>query len=289
MLALTAALATGALPKTITIAPGVEMPRLNFGMSNHSLFIELGGRGLDSAFIYGDDAQRETGHAVRASGLPRSEIFVTTKIPCCPASSFIQPGVCAALHANATRSIEHDLKTLGLGYVDLMLLHWPCAKWEDTLATYRAMVPMLHLMTARAIGVSNFNASAIRRLVGENVTRPAVNQCGFSIGGHAQPLWGRDDETVAACKAAGITYSAYSPLGGWTKVDVLKDPGVLAIAASHGKTAAQVALRWVAQQDIVVVTSSNEPSHDEADLGIFDFELSDAEMARLSAVHAHAK
>lgn len=118
--------------------------------------------------------------------------------------------------------------------------------------------------------------------------KPAINQCGYSIGGHdaAETAWGRDDPTVAACQAANITYSAYSPLGGWTKVDVLKDPNVLAVAATHNVSAAQVALRWVTQQQIVVVTSSDKVSHDEGDLAIFDFELSSAEMARLTAVHA---
>lgn len=240
----------------------------------------------------GDQSQGETGAAVRASGLPRQDLFVTSKIPCCP-SSFSGGAACARVGKDSAAWIEHDMATLGLDYVDLMLIHWPCDSWADTVATYKALEPMIANKKARAIGISNFNASQVTRLLGEVANGaltvpPSVNQCGYSVGGHAasETPWGRDDPTVAACKAGNVTYSAYSPLGGWTKVDVLKDPDVLAVAAAHGKNAAQVALRWLSQQDIVVVTSSDKESHDEGDLAIFDFELTDAEMARLAAVQA---
>merc|ERR1711871_258209 len=94
---------------------------------------------------------------------------------------------------NTSKHIEHDMKTLGLDYVDLMLLHWPCDTFEETLATYRQMEDMVAEGTARAIGVSNFNASMIDQIVGKAKIKPAINQCGFSIAGHSNDTWGRDD------------------------------------------------------------------------------------------------
>ena len=144
--------------------------------------------------------------------------------------------------------------------------------------------------------------------------KPAINQCGYSIAGHTLDAWGRDDATVAACKKHNVTFEAYSPLGGWVcfaafeptrpglraSADcvfasgrlqakggtgrILTDPTVNAIGKAHNKSSAQVALRWVVQQGIVAVTSSNEHDYDVADLEIFDFELTAQEMAALAAL-----
>ena len=138
---------------------------------------------------------------------------------------------------------------------------------------------------ARAIGISNFNASAVDMLYAAGLrVPPSVNQCGFSIGGHNNTLFGRDFATLAKCKEKGITYSAYSPLGGLSGIDVLHEPRVEAIAAAHSKSTAQVALRWLTQQEVIVVTASTKASHLESDLGIFDFTLSAAEMAELKSI-----
>ena len=267
------------------------MPLINLGISNHTLWIAEGGRGLDTAFVYGDDAQKETGEAVRASSLPRSELFVTTKVPCCPAKrweSFVGgEGICDQLGSNTSAQIEHDLNTLGLEYVDLMLLHWPCDSLEETLQTYRVMESMVSRGTARAIGISNFNATMTEALVREANVKPVINQCGFSIGGHTSPEWGRDDATVSTCKRLGIHFEAYSPLGGWARNGtghILDDPTVKAIATSHKKSAAQVALKWLLQQDIIVVTASNEKAYDDSDLDLWDFMLTSEEQERLSAL-----
>ena len=150
---------------------------------------------------------------------------------------------------------------------------------------YRALEDVVLAGRARAIGVSNFNASAIDMLYSAGLrVPPAVDQCGFSIGGHNASRWGRDDATVAACHKAGVQYSAYSPLGGWTGTDVLHHPTVLRVAAVHKRSAAQVALRWVVQQSIPAVTSAKVESYATEDLDIFSFALSSAEMAELSAV-----
>lgn len=134
---------------------------------------------------------------------------------------------------NATANIEHDFRTLGLPQVDLMLLHWPCETLEETVATYRAMQPLVDAGRARAIGVSNFNATFLEEFLGHpGVTvPPSINQCGYSIHGHGgnsggiTPL-GRDTATRDACRKHGVTFSAYSPLGGLSGIDVLHDPEV---------------------------------------------------------------
>jgi 2,5-diketo-D-gluconate reductase A len=203
----------GAAPvaPTVEIAPGVNMPLMNMGICNHTLWLETGGRGIDTAFVYGDDKQQEVGAAVRASGLSRSSLFVTTKVPCCPADRWMKfaggsPGACPGNDTQA--QIKHDLQNLGLGYVDLMLIHWPCDTVEETMAAYRALEDMHAAGKARAIGVSNFNATMVDAVVQAAKVKPAINQCGFSIAGHSQGAWGRDDATVAACQKHGITYEA---------------------------------------------------------------------------------
>lgn len=283
-----------ALVPTIPIAPGVNMPLINDGVSNRSNWIASGGRGLDTALTYGIADQQNVGSAVRASGLPRSDFFITTKVPCCPAKRFpfppAQSNDCGTIYgSNTTADAEHALEALGVGTVDLIVMHWPCDKWEDTVATWRAMEPLVAMNKTRAIGVSNFNASALRRLLAEDLkVKPAVNQCGYSIGGHFDSLWGRDDATVQACRGAGVTYSAYSPLGSWAKsgVHVLTQPDVVAVAEIHNVSAAQVALRWVVQQNITAVTAASNLEYAQQDLDIFGFVLSDEEMKRLAAVRA---
>ena len=281
---MSASLAT-AVPM-VPIAPGVEMPLLNFGFQkDHAAAIKLGVRGIDTALVYGDDQQREVGRAVRSAEVPRSELFVTSKIPCCPSDFYS----CEGVSRNATANVLHDLSVLGLAYVDLLLLHWPCVSMSDTLTTYQALEPFVASGQARAIGISNFNASAIEAMLPHVRIKPVVNQCGFSVAGHSESssLWGRDDNTHAACIKHGIHYAAYSPLGGVAKHGtghVLHDPTVNAIAKAHNRSAAEVALRWVVQQGVLAVTSSDNPEHIQSDLATFDFTLTAAEMAALAQV-----
>lgn len=323
LVAVAAGFASGA-DERVQIAPGVYMPWLNFGVSNRTMWLELGGRGVDTALVYGDPDQRETGQALRESKLARSEVFITTKVPCCPMKAFNAQLACAA--TNTTADVEHDLAMLGVGYVDLMLLRtsrclerppaspcqrrgappaarlaspvadrpraalctdWPCDDFEHSVAAYKALEPLVFSGKARAIGVSNFNASALDALLGRVTVRPAVNQCGFSIAGHNHSLWGRDTATRQRCKERGVQYAAWAPLGHLTEggtAKVLNNPVVKSVAAAHNKSTAQVALRWVVQQGVVAVTGSNKAAHDTEDLEVLDFALSDDDMARLSAV-----
>lgn len=275
------AVAAGLAP-TVTIAPGIHMPMMLFGIANHTLWIEAGGRGLDTGYVYGDANQREVGQAVLNSGLPRSEFFVITKMPCCP-SSFPDP-ICQQGRRNTTDDLKHSMSVLGLEYVDLVTLHWPCDNLKDSVAAYRYLEEFHSAGKARALGVSNFNATMLDAFVPKVSVKPVLNQVGFSIAGHSMPRWGRDDATIAKAKELSIMPMAYSPFGQYTQVNVLNHPTVLSIAAAHGKSAAQVALRWILQQNISLVTRSGSYEHAVDDLSAFAFNLTNHEMKELEAI-----
>jgi 2,5-diketo-D-gluconate reductase A len=280
------------IPTAVEIAPGVSMPYINLGgvhshPSNYSAWLDIGGRGLDTALMYGDDIQVEVGDAAKLSKLSRSDVFITSKVPCCPAgfSSWCTWYESNYKDLDAYTNGKIDLRLIGIDQVDLMLLHWPCATMADTVRTYKTLERFALDGKARAIGISNFNASAIDALYQSGLrVRPSVNQCGFSVGNHNNSSHGRDFETLAKCREKGITYSAYSPLGGLSGIDILKDPRVVQIGKTHNKSSAQVALRWVTQQGVVAVTASTSTDHLQSDLDIFDFTLTDAEMAALTKI-----
>ena len=294
MFALTAMCVAG-VPKSIIIAPGVTMPLANLGgvssrPSNYSAWLSLGGRGLDTALTYGDATQQAVAAALSATTVKRSEIFVTSKVPCC--HSFPIPGLshdCGTPEFNGTalHSIQEDVAILGK--LDLVLLHWPCSTLEGTLAAYADLEKALELGLTRAIGVSNFNATTLAAMLPKVKTQPAVNQCGHSVGAHNashNPTLGGDDATVAFCAAHNIAYSAYSPLGGLNGLDIFNNPTVKRIATAHSVSPAQVALRWLIQQDppISIVTAADTPEYCAEDMDLFSFELTAAEMATLAAL-----
>jgi diketogulonate reductase-like aldo/keto reductase len=263
-------------------------------------------------YDHGDhDVQWSMGEAVRDSGLPRSSLFVTTKVPCCPGKGvFVQgfdaDGWCAkngyyngsGVGRSTAASVEHDLAQLQLPFVDLLLLHWPCGTVAQTVAAYRELEPFVRSGQARAIGVSNMNATLLDAIAADARARrqpdgivPAVNQVGFSIGAHNDSVFGSDAATFARCRALGIHYQAYSPLGGLSGIDVLHAPAVEAVAAAHNTSTATVALRWVVQQGLPFVTSSTDAGYDLEDLAAAAngsssgaVVLSAAEMAALAAV-----
>ena len=145
LLALVAATAT-ASPTSTEIAPGVFMPFVNLGgvrsrPSNYTAWFEAGGIGVDTALTYGVAVQTATGKAVAAASLARSKIFVTTKVPCCPEGSL--PQDCGKHNTTIAQDAAADLAQLGLDYVDLLLLHWPCDTIEQTIASYKALEPLV--------------------------------------------------------------------------------------------------------------------------------------------------
>ena len=215
--------------------------------------------------------QNKTAAAIARSGLPRSKIFLATKVPCCPNTFGTgYPGAhCGPktpeFNGSIARDVARNLALLGPSPPDLTLLHWPCDTAEQTLTAWRGLEAALVAGKTRSIGVSNFNATLLRELLPQMKVKPAVNQCGHSVGHHTasqtapsqrQGYGGGDDATVAFCAEHGIQYSAYSPLGGLSGLDIFKNPVVQKVAGAHKVSAAQVALRWLVQRNITIVTAA---------------------------------
>lgn len=289
-----------AAPTRIEIAPNVYMPQLIMNAhENTSQWIQVARAdgstlvGMDGAYDYGPDAARVIGRAMRSSGVPRADLFLTTKVPCCPKDVYRWPFVKfpgCNISRDTAADFKEELEWFGVGYADLLLLHFKCDRWEDTLRTWRIMESFVLNGTARAIGVSNFNEADIDQLFEAAVIKPVVNQAGYAIGSPGNATLGRDAGTIKRCRELNITYEAYGVFGEphatapTSAVDVMHHPTVVRVAKQHGVNAAQVAARWVVQQGMVAVTSSGNPEHMQSDLNIFDFHLSESEMAELSAV-----
>ncbi len=223
--------------------------------------LECGYRHIDTARKYG--SEEWVGEGIRASGLPRKDIWVTTKV--------------TEENAKAddfTRSVDTSLKALGLDYVDLLLIHWPQPKvpLEETLG---ALAKARREGLAKNIGVSNFTVPLLDEAVGKCPEPLFTNQIEY----HA---YIRQDKIIAACGRHGLLVTCHVPLA---RGAVLKDPVIRDVAKSHGKTAAQVALKWLVQQpDMVVVPRALEYSEITENIDIFDFELSENEMNQISGL-----
>ena len=223
--------------------------------------LECGYRHIDTARKYG--SEEWVGEGIRASGLPRKNIWVTTKV--------------TEENAKAddfTRSVDTSLKTLGLDYVDLLLIHWPQPKvpLEETLG---ALVKARREGLAKNIGVSNFTVPLLDEAVGKCPEPLLTNQIEY----HA---YIRQDKIIAACGRHGLLVTSHVPLA---RGAVLKDPVIRDVAKFHGKTPAQVALKWLVQQpDMVVVPRALESSEIKENIDIFDFELSENEMNQISGL-----
>lgn len=234
-------------------------PERAVGLIVHSL--ECGYRHIDTARKYG--SEQWVGEGIRASGLPREDIWVTTKV--------------TEENAKAddfARSVDTSLKTLGLDYVDLLLIHWPQPKvpLEETLG---ALAKARREGLAKNIGVSNFTVSLLDEAVGKCPEPLVTNQIEY----HA---YIRQDKVIAACRKHGMLVTCHVPLA---RGEVLKDPVIQKIAKAHGKTAAQTALKWLVQQpDVGVVPRALEFSEIEENIDIFDFKLSQDEMNQISAL-----
>ena len=261
-------------------AEHAELPEINMGMGSEralTSWISLGGQGFDTAWAYGSQ-QAALGQVISRSGRNRSDFYITTKIPCCPGfgdfgENVVGVGTCYYVKKqslNASELIEQDLRRLSLEYIDLLLLHWPCRNLEDTITAYKAMEPFVFIGRVRALGVSNFNRTILQSFLPFISVQPYANQCPFSVASHAVPQFGGDLQTLRFCQEKGIRYSAYSPLAGfwpvthgWSTSALLSDPTVTQIARKYNASSAQVALRWLTQQRIAVVTASysGNPRH----------------------------
>lgn len=259
---------------SLTLNNGVEMPQLGFGVWQVpddeatravSTALETGYRSIDTAEIYGNE--EGTGKAIGASGIPREDLFVTTKLWNSKQETWTRDGVLRAFDASLSR--------LGLDHIDLYLIHWPRAVRDDYLTIWRAFEEIAGSGRARAVGVSNFQPAHLRRLLAETSLVPAVNQV------ELHPQF-QQSEVRAVNAEHGITTEAWSPLGqGKGLLDV---PTVLAIAQKHGRTAAQVVLRWHLQLGNVVIPKSVTPSRIKENFDPFGFELDPEDLAALAAL-----
>jgi diketogulonate reductase-like aldo/keto reductase len=220
--------------------------------------LDLGCRLIDTASMYDNEA--EVGEAIRASGVPRGDVFLTTKV------WNTEQGYEPTLRACAA-----SLKRLGTDYVDLYLIHSPSGR--NRQETWRALLKLHDEGKARAIGVSNYGVRHLEE-VGTRPVTPAVNQIELSPFLQARDI-------VEACRARGIVVEAYSPL---TRGERLRDKRIAAIAAKHGKTAAQVLLRWGLQHGFVEIPKSARPERVRENADVFDFSLAAADMKALDAL-----
>ncbi len=223
--------------------------------------LEAGYRHIDTAAMYGNE--EAVGAGLKTSGLPRDEVFVTTKVW----HSDLRP-------SEFMRSAEASLKRLGVPQVDLLLIHWPNSD-VPLDETINVLNQAKRQGLTRHIGVSNFSARLLEEAVRHSSEPLAVNQCEY------HPYL--DQSRVrAACQKHGMAFTSYCPLG---KGDLTKNPVVEALASAHGKTPAQVVLRWHVQQPATVaIPKSGNRSRIAENLDIFDFKLSDAEMRQISGL-----
>jgi 2,5-diketo-D-gluconate reductase A len=255
----------------IRLNNAVEIPQLGFGTFQIEpaetkaatlAALEVGYRHIDTAEMYGNEA--EVGEAVRASGLERDDVFVTSKL----ANS-------AHGYDDALTAFDETLKALGFDRLDLFLVHWPLPDVGDFVETWRAMEQIYRDGRARAIGVSNFQQHHLRRLHDQTDIVPAVNQ----IEVHPYLV---QDELRGFNQEHGIATQAWSPIA---QGKVLDDPALVRIAENHDKTPAQVTLRWHLQRGDIVFPKSVTRSRVEENFDIFGFELSGTEMTDITTLN----
>lgn len=227
--------------------------------------IELGYRHIDTATRYGNEAG--VGDGIRRSGLPREELFVTTKL-----DGEFQGG------GRAIGGLHAALERLGTGYVDLLLIHWPLPGRDEYVDTWRTFEKLHAEGLARAIGVSNFTPAHLDRLAAETSVVPAVNQIQIS------PAIERLEQR-AYDEAHGIVTQSWSPLGGRRGAgSLLAEPVLVDIAARLDRTPAQVVVRWHVQQGLVVIPKSSDRTRLAQNLDVFSFELSAADLASIATL-----
>ncbi|MFG2659770.1 aldo/keto reductase [Streptomyces sp. NPDC048425] len=256
----------------IILNNGVEMPQLGFGVwqvpdaeaeKAVATALEAGYRSIDTAAIYGNE--EGTGKAIAASGIAREKLFVTTKL------WNADQGYDATL-----RAFDASLDKLGLDYLDLYLIHWPLPSKDSYVDTYKAFEKIYADGRAKAIGVSNFLPEHLERLIGETSIIPAVNQ--IELHPHLQQRAAREFHAEQ-----GIATEAWSPLG--QGKGLLEVPAIVAIAQKHGRTPAQIVLRWHVQLGNVVIPKSVTPSRIVENIDVFGFELDVEDIAAISALN----
>ena len=249
-------------------AGGADIPAIGFGTSSLgncgeivAQALKLGYRHLDTAWKYG--TERGVGEGMRDAGVARAEIFLCTKVSH------------EYLHADAfARSVDESLENLGVDYVDLLLVHWPNAAipLDETMG---ALAKAKRQGLTRHIGVANFNIALLDEAI-RLCPEPLVN-----LQAEYHPYLDQS-KMLAACRQRGIVFTAYCPLG---RGRIVGDPMLEAIAKRKGRTLAQVALRWLAQQgNVIPIPRSSNPGRMRENLEVFDFALTDDEMSEIAAL-----
>ncbi len=259
---------------TIRLSSGYDMPIVGLGtysltgdvcVNSVKSAIALGFRKIDTAHMYGNEV--EVGRGVRESGVPREEIFVATKI---------YPNQ----YSDPEKAIEECINKLNIGYVDLMLLHHP---GTNDVKAYKAMEKFVKEGKIRSLGVSCYYIKEIDDFIKQVDIKPVLVQ------NEVHPYY-QDLDVVPHIQSLGIAVEAWYPLGGrGHQKELLSDPVLTEIAQKHGKSVAQVILRWDLQRGVVVIPGSSNPAHMEENISIFDFNLSDEDMARIEALNRNEK
>jgi diketogulonate reductase-like aldo/keto reductase len=260
---------------TVTLNNGVEMPQLGFGVFQVPkeetvaavvAALEAGYRSIDTAMIYGNE--RAVGEALQQSGLDRSEVFITTKLWNGDHGS------------DATRlAFDASLTRLGIDYLDLYLIHWPAPAKDLYAETWHALEKLYAEQRVRAIGVSNFQPAHIQRLLDGHGLVPAVNQ--IELHPYLQQRELRDYD-----REHGITTEAWSPIA---KGQVLADPVITRLAETHGKTPAQIVLRWHIELGNIVIPKSVTPARIRENIEVFDFELTPDDLSAIATLDRNGR
>ncbi len=246
---------------------GIEMPLLGLGtwqMNGDEAIravdyaMEIGYRLIDTASMYRNE--EEVGQAVYESGVPRSEVFITTKV---------WPGEQG--YEGTLQACDRSLRRLGMGYIDLYLIHWPASNLRKK--TWAAMEQLNREGKALAVGVSNYGIEYLEEILSEFSIPPAVNQVEFSPYDYEKDL-------LDFCRSNGIQLEAYSPL---TRGRRLSDAELLELARKYRKTSAQILLRWALQRGVVVIPKSSHKPRIEENSQVFDFNISQKDMAFLDS------
>jgi 2,5-diketo-D-gluconate reductase A len=267
---------------SIALRDGTRIPQIGFGTlavqpdregsdANAELTADVVGRALEAGYRHLDSAQsygteRGVGRAIARSGIPRDQLYVTSKL----ANPHHVP-------ADVPRSFERTLEHLGLDRLDLFLIHWPLpTRYDgDFVSTWKAVAALVADGRLRSAGVSNFLPEHLDRIVEETGVVPVVDQF------ESHPFF-RNTPTREACARHGIAIQTHSPLG--HNREPLSDPVIAAIAADHGRTPAQVILRWHMQLGDIAIPKSSRPERMAENISVYDFELSAGEMAAVDAL-----
>jgi 2,5-diketo-D-gluconate reductase A len=224
--------------------------------------LEVGYRHLDTATIYRNE--REVGRAVRDSGVPREQVFITTKLP---------PGAAG----RERRTLDGSLRALGVDQVDLWLIHWPPRRGA-LVSTWREVLAARDQGLTRAVGVSNYSIAQLDELAAATGVAPQVNQIPWAPALH-------DPALLAEHRRRGVVLEGYSPF----KNTDLRHPVLAEIADRHGVSPAQVVVRWHIDHEVVVIPKSATPERIAANFDVFDFSLTDEELARIDGLAARSR